>query len=244
MPTETLLTQMLQRRGTASEWSTANPVLKDGEIAIIEGTRTFKVGDGITVWNSLPTWHADIDAAYVASQISALINSAPSILDTLGELATQLQSDESAAAALTSLVALKAAIASPTFTGFPKAPTQPAKDNSTNIATTAYVDAAVAITRRAVAGTSYTLVSADEGQLIRCAAAGATTVIIPENAGIGWTTDAVISVYAAGAGGVTIVGGSITGGGTVTVRNNASPLTQYQEVSLRYDSPNEWVRVG
>jgi hypothetical protein len=36
-----------------------------------------------------------------------------------------------------------AAIASPAFTGSPTAPTQSASDNSTNVATTAYVDTAV-----------------------------------------------------------------------------------------------------
>lgn len=44
---------------------------------------------------------------YVASQIAALINGAPSTLDTLNEIATQLGNDESAVAALTATVAGK-----------------------------------------------------------------------------------------------------------------------------------------
>jgi len=51
---------------------------------------------------------------------------------------------ESQVTSLTSDLALKAPIASPTFTGDPKAPTPTAGDNDTSIATTAFVTAAVA----------------------------------------------------------------------------------------------------
>lgn len=74
--------------------------------------------------------------SYADQKIADLVNSAPSTLDTLSEIAAALQSDQSAAAALTSLVgtklssadasstyetisnvSLKAPINSPTFTG-------------------------------------------------------------------------------------------------------------------------------
>lgn len=48
---------------------------------------------------------------------------------------------ESDVVSLVADLALKSPLASPTFTGTPAAPTQTAKDNSTKIATTAYVDA-------------------------------------------------------------------------------------------------------
>jgi hypothetical protein len=44
---------MLQRRGTASQWSTANTVLAAGEIGFAYDTKIFKIGDGSTAWNSL-----------------------------------------------------------------------------------------------------------------------------------------------------------------------------------------------
>jgi hypothetical protein len=53
---------------------------------------------------------------YVDSQINGLINSAPGTLDTLGEIATLLQSAESVTG-LIDLITLKSPIASPTFTG-------------------------------------------------------------------------------------------------------------------------------
>lgn len=41
------------RRGTAAEWSATNPVLAEGEFAIELDTDSFKIGDGVTAWNSL-----------------------------------------------------------------------------------------------------------------------------------------------------------------------------------------------
>jgi Collagen triple helix repeat (20 copies) len=63
--------------------------------------------------------------------------SPPSTLDTLAELAAALGNDPNA-------LALKAPLASPVFTGDPQAPTPAASDNDTSIATTAFVQSAIA----------------------------------------------------------------------------------------------------
>ena len=42
------------RRGTASQWTSANTVLAAGELALEQDTSKFKIGDGSTGWNSLP----------------------------------------------------------------------------------------------------------------------------------------------------------------------------------------------
>jgi hypothetical protein len=42
------------RRGTATEWTSANPVLASGEFALETNTQRFKIGNGTTAWNSLP----------------------------------------------------------------------------------------------------------------------------------------------------------------------------------------------
>lgn len=41
------------RRGTASQWSTTNPILAEGEIGSETDTGKFKVGNGTSAWNSL-----------------------------------------------------------------------------------------------------------------------------------------------------------------------------------------------
>jgi hypothetical protein len=45
--------QIQFRRGTASQWSTANPQLAAGELGLETDTGKFKVGDGSTYWNTL-----------------------------------------------------------------------------------------------------------------------------------------------------------------------------------------------
>jgi len=45
---------ILLRRGTAAEWTSANPILLEGEVGVETDTKKLKVGDGLTVWASLP----------------------------------------------------------------------------------------------------------------------------------------------------------------------------------------------
>ena len=47
------MTTIKLRRGTASEWTTNNPILAAGEMGIETDTRKFKFGDGTTPWNTL-----------------------------------------------------------------------------------------------------------------------------------------------------------------------------------------------
>lgn len=47
------MTTIRVRRGTASQWSTANPTLALGELGLETDTSKLKGGDGVTVWNSL-----------------------------------------------------------------------------------------------------------------------------------------------------------------------------------------------
>jgi hypothetical protein len=44
----------IQLRGdTAANWTAANPVLAEREMAIETNTALFKIGDGVTAWNDL-----------------------------------------------------------------------------------------------------------------------------------------------------------------------------------------------
>jgi hypothetical protein len=45
--------QIQFRRGTASEWTSANPTLAVGELGLETDTDQFKIGDGTTAWTSL-----------------------------------------------------------------------------------------------------------------------------------------------------------------------------------------------
>jgi len=45
--------QIQLRRGTASQWTSANPTLAAGEMGIETDTDKYKIGDGSTAWTSL-----------------------------------------------------------------------------------------------------------------------------------------------------------------------------------------------
>ena len=50
-------TKMLQRRGTAAEWSSVNPILSEGELGFELDTGILKIGDGVTHWNDLANFN-------------------------------------------------------------------------------------------------------------------------------------------------------------------------------------------
>ena len=81
--------------------------------------------------------------AFVQAIVDALINGAPGVLDSFMEFATALGNDPNFATTITNALALKAPKASPALTGVPTAPTAGAGTNSTQIATTAFVQAAL-----------------------------------------------------------------------------------------------------
>lgn len=45
--------QVQFRRGTAAQWTAANSLLAQGELGLELDTGKFKLGDGVTYWNSL-----------------------------------------------------------------------------------------------------------------------------------------------------------------------------------------------
>ena len=47
------------RRDTAANWTTANPILADGELGFEKDTKCYKMGDGVTSWNDLDSSYDD-----------------------------------------------------------------------------------------------------------------------------------------------------------------------------------------
>ena len=100
--------------------------------------------------------------SYVGTQISNLVDSAPSTLDTLNELAAALGDDANFSTTITNSLATKAPLASPALTGVPTAPTASSSTNTTQIATTAFVQS-VAGSGIALTDLSVTSASASGG---------------------------------------------------------------------------------
>jgi hypothetical protein len=69
MTIDTLSAKIQLRRGTETEWTTANPILSAGEIGVENDTGLFKLGDGATSW-------ADLEYFIHQGDIVDLINAA------------------------------------------------------------------------------------------------------------------------------------------------------------------------
>jgi len=146
------------RRGTAAGWTSENPILESGELGHETDTKRTKVGNGVTAWSSLDyafVTIADIDVAGATSNQTLVYNgtkfvpgAATSSLDSLSDVTAPTPSSNdiikwngSAWVNDSALLAAKAPLANPTFTGVPAAPTAEAGTNTTQIATTAFVTA-------------------------------------------------------------------------------------------------------
>lgn len=69
-------TTFLPRRGTAVEWATRNPLLREGEMGFELGTNRYKMGDGNRRWNDLPYFtNEEVIKAYIDAEIAALAGS-------------------------------------------------------------------------------------------------------------------------------------------------------------------------
>ena len=86
---------MQQRRGTAAQWTAANPVLAAGEIGFETDTSKFKMGNGSSAWSALQ-YYAN------AAELAAIVDGAPGLLDTLNELAASIGDDANFVGTVTS----------------------------------------------------------------------------------------------------------------------------------------------
>ena len=102
-----MATRMQQRRGTATMWTNANPILGVAEIGYETDTNKFKIGDGTNRWADL-SYFVDLDT---------MIEGAPGLLNSLDEIAAAIGDDPAFFTTIATGLATKAPLASPTFTG-------------------------------------------------------------------------------------------------------------------------------
>lgn len=72
-----MATRIQLRRGTASEWTSANPILAEGEFGYETDTTKFKIGSGTASWSVLDYASAGLDPATAsATYLSIAVASA------------------------------------------------------------------------------------------------------------------------------------------------------------------------
>jgi hypothetical protein len=72
------------RRGTTSEWNSADPILNEGEIGYNSTLASFKIGDGETVWSELDYYQAAADIT--PNEIGAISSTEKGAADGVAEL--------------------------------------------------------------------------------------------------------------------------------------------------------------
>lgn len=133
---------------TASQIPNIDEISQDAiNTALVAGTGLDKTYD-----DAANTITLDIDSTVAtktyadtaaANAAAAIVDSAPSTLNTLNELAAALGDDANYASTITTALGLKAPLASPALTGTPTAPTATAGTNTTQVSTTAFVKTAI-----------------------------------------------------------------------------------------------------
>jgi hypothetical protein len=87
-----MATRMQQRRGTAQQWTDADPRLESGEIGFETDTNQFKIGDGVNVWSDLSYFKnlEDLGGSFDDYVLANSVGSANGIasLNDLGKIPT------------------------------------------------------------------------------------------------------------------------------------------------------------
>lgn len=158
----------------------------------------------------------------------------------------------SGVASVDTKLALKAPLASPTFTGTPTAPTAAASTNTTQIATTAFVQQEIgslaSMTYRIetatheLDATDLASIAAGDQLTIRMNAAGPLDLEIPTNAVQAFAVGTIIGWEQMGAGQLTIVPDV---GVTLRAPNSANKsFAQYSKGYIEKIGTNEWILSG
>ena len=190
--------------------------------------------------------------AYVRGEVAALVNSAAGTLDTLGEIATALGNDANLSTTLTSAIALKAPLASPTFTGtntvanITVSGTSNMSANGVQFSDGTQTKIAVPslTTTTTTVSAAYNLSTVGltlRDQLINIA--GAYAITIPTNATTAFPIGTSISFWqSSGAGGASFVAAD----GTVSVyaTPGATLRALYSSATITKVGTNAWIVAG
>jgi len=170
-----VVTQVQVRRGTAAQWTSANPTLASGEWGFETDTNKLKIGNGSTAWNSLS--YAVTGALGTVTSVTAGTGLSGGTITGSGTIAI-----DSTVATLTG-----------TQTLTNKTLTTPTLD-----------DPKINLAFDAQTGTTYTTVLNDNGQIVTMNNASANTLSIPTNASVAYPIGTQINVLQIGAGQTTI----------------------------------------
>jgi hypothetical protein len=212
-----VVTQIQVRRGTASQWTSTNPVLAAGELGFETDTNKLKIGNGSSAWNSL-SYVATGSIGTVTSVIAGTGLSGGTITST-GTISidTSVTADLTTAQTFTNKT-----LTTPTITQGQSTP---------SFTTNAYT---------LVAGDAGKLLIASNGST-------AGTISIPTDATTNFATGTQITILQSGSGQLTVQAASSgtttvysTGGTAAAPKLRA----QYSALTLWKSAANTWYAFG
>ena len=237
--------QIQLRRDTASNWTSNNPTLAEGEFAVETDTNKYKIGDGSTAWtslsySSLPSGSMTTSGGTFTGQVT-FNGASPIVLEGATDDAyetTIAVTDPTADRTITlpdatGTVAIAADVLP--LTGGTLTGALTGTDATFTGTTTTYI----AFNNQTA---SYTLVLADAGKLVEVNNASANTLTVPPNSSVAFAVGTQILVVQQGAGATTITAGS-----GVTLRSKDGNLAidgQYASVALVKRATDEWYVTG
>jgi hypothetical protein len=217
-----VVTQIQVRRGTAAQWTSANPTLASGEQGFETDTLKLKIGDGSTAWNSLG--YVATGATGTVTSVTAGTGLSGGTITSTGTIAidstvatltgSQTLTNKTLTAPVISSISNSGTVTLPTgsvtlasLTGTETFTNKTLTDPKINLA----FDAETA---------SYTAVLANNGQVVTMDNASANTFSIPTNASVAFPVGTQINVIQIGAGQTTIQ--AVTSGTTTIQSTGAS----------------------
>jgi hypothetical protein len=220
-----VVTAIQIRRGTASEWTSANPTLASGEQGFETDTGKVKIGNGSTAWTSL----AYIGAGTVTS-ITAGTGLSGGTITSTGTIAI-----DSTVATLTGTQALTNKDLTGTGNTFPTSlATLTGTETFTNktLTTPTLNDPKINLAFTADSGSSYTAVLTDNGKVVTMDNGSGNTFRIPTNASVAFPIGTQINVLQIGAGQTTI--NAVTSG-TTTIQSTGGTAAA-PKLRVRYSA--------
>lgn len=254
-----VVTQIQLRRGTASQWTSANPILAAGELGVETDTVKAKIGDGINTWNLLPYFGGDVSTNATQTLTNKTINGSNNTITNIS-LTTGVTGTLPVANGGTGITSFGSGVA--TWLGTPSSANLAAAvtdetgsgalvfGTSPTITGGTFADAVIRqpLVTPSFSANAYTLALSDQGDILLASnGSSAGTVNIPTNASVAFPIGTQITIIQTGSGQLTI---QATTPATTTVASSGATSTapklrvQNSSATLIKTATDTWYVVG